>query len=131
MKKLFAMILAICLVFGLVACGGNGDTAPETTEAKLISGTYTLCMIVAGELVMDEAMLEESGMNEGVFITFNGDGTGTYAVEVEEEVEMQYDEKNIIDPYGEEGAVIPYEVKDGKVVLDFGDGELFYFKKAN
>ena len=45
MKKLFAMILAICLVFGLVACGGNGDTAPETTEAKLISGTYTLCMI--------------------------------------------------------------------------------------
>ena len=131
MKKLFAMILAICLVFGLVACGGNGDTAPETTEAKLISGTYTLCKIVAGELVMDEAMLEESGMNEGVFITFNGDGTGIYAVEVEEEVEMQYDEKNIIDPYGEEGAVIPYKVKDGKVVLDFGDGELFYFKKAN
>ena len=131
MKKLFAMILAICLVFGLVACGGNGDTAPETTEAKLISGTYTLCMIVAGELVMDEETMNESGMNEGVFITFNGDGTGTYAVEVEEEVEMQYDEKNIIDPYGEEGAVIPYEVKDGKVVLDFGDGELFYFKKAN
>lgn len=131
MKKLFAMILAICLVFGLVACGGNGDTAPETTEAKLISGTYTLCMIVAGELVMDEAMMEESGMNEGVFITFNGDGTGTYAVEVEEEVEMQYDEKNIIDPYGLEGDVIPYEVKDGKVVLDFGDGGLYYFKKAN
>ena len=131
MKKLFAMILAICLVFGLVACGGNGDTAPETPEAKLISGTYTLCMIVAGELVMDEAMLEESGMNEGIFITFNGDGTGTYAVEVEEEVEMEYDEKNIMDPYGEEGAVIPYEVKDGKVVLDFGDGGFFYFKPAN
>jgi hypothetical protein len=44
---------------------------------------------------------------------------------------MEYDEKNIMDPYGDEGAVIPYEVKDGKVVLDFGDGELFYFKKAN
>ena len=130
MKKLFAMILAICLVFGLVACGGNGDTAPETTEAKLISGTYTLCMVVAGELVMDEAMLEESRMNEGVFITFNGDGTGIYCVEGEE-VEMEYDEKNIMDPYGEEGAVIPYEVKDGKVVLDFGDDGLFYFKKAN
>ena len=78
---------------------------------------------------MDEAMLEESGMNEGVFITFNGDGTGTYAVEVEE-VEMQYDEKNIVDPYGEEGAVIPYEVKDGQVVLNLIDG-LFYFKPAN
>jgi hypothetical protein len=131
MKKLFAMILAICLVFGLVACGGNGDTAPETTEAKLISGTYTLCMVVAGELVMDEAMMEESGMNEGIFITFNGDGTGTYAVELEEEVEMEYDEKNIIDPYGEEGAVIPYEVKDGELILDFGDEGLYYFKKAN
>ena len=130
MKKLFAMILANCLVFGLVACGGKGDTAPETTEAKLISGTYTLCMIdISGE-IMDEATLEETGMNEGVFITFNGDGTGIYCVEIEE-VEMEYDEKNIMDPYGDEGAVIPYEVKDGKVVLDFGDGELFYFKKAN
>lgn len=130
MKKLFAMILAICLVLGLVACGGNGDTAPETTEAKLISGTYTLCMIDTSGEIMDEAMLEETGMNEGVFITFNGDGTGIYCVEIEE-VEMEYDEKNIMDPFGEEGAVIPYEVKDGKVVLDFGDGELFYFKKAN
>ena len=36
-----------------------------------------------------------------------------------------------MDPYGDEGAVIPYEVKDGKVVLAFGDGELYYFKKAN
>lgn len=130
MKKLFAMILAICLVFGLVACGGNGDTAPETTEAKLISGTYTLCMIDTGSEIMDEAMLEEFGMNEGYFITFNGDGTGIYSGEGEE-VEMEYDEKNIIDPYGEEGAVIPYEVKDGKVVLDFGDGVLYYFKEAN
>lgn len=130
MKKLFAMILAICLVFGLVACGGNGDTAPETTEAKLISGTYTLCMIDTGSEILDEAMLEAFEMNEGYFITFNGDGTGIYCVEIEE-VEMEYDEKNIMDPYGEEGAVIPYEVKDGKVVLDFGDGELFYFKKAN
>ena len=130
MKKLVAMILAICLVFGLVACGGNGDTAPETTEAKLISGTYTLCMIDTGSEIMDEAMLEEFGMNEGYFITFNGDGTGIYCGEGEE-VEMEYDEKNTMDPYGEEGAVLPYEVKDGKVVLDFGDGELFYFKKAN
>lgn len=125
MKKLFVLMLAVCLMLGMVACGGKKDP-----EAKLISGTYTLCMVDAGGIIVDEETMNESGMNEGVFITFNGDGTGTYAVEVEEEVEMQYDEKNIIDPYGEEGAVIPYEVKDGKVVLDFGDGGLYYFKPA-
>ena len=130
MKKLFAMILAICLVFGLVACGGNGEKAPETTEAKLISGTYTLCMIDVNGMIVDEATMEEYEMNEGFFITFNGDGTGIYAGEGEE-VEMQYDAENIMDPYGEEDAVIPYKVKDGKVVLDFGDGELYYFKPAN
>ena len=130
MKKLFAIIMAICLVFGLVACGGEAEKAPETTEAKLISGTYTLCMIDVNGMIVDEATMEEYEMNEGFFITFNGDGTGIYAGEGEE-VEMEYDAENIMDPYGEEDAVIPYEVKDGKVVLDFGDGELFYFKKAN
>jgi hypothetical protein len=45
--------------------------------------------------------------------------------------ELRFSLLNQFKKYGDEGAVIPYEVKDGKVVLDFGDGELFYFKKAN
>ena len=32
MKKLIAMLLALTCVFGLVACGGNADTTPETTK---------------------------------------------------------------------------------------------------
>ena len=131
MKKLFAMIMAICLVFGLAACGGNGDTAPETTEAKLISGTYNLCMIDANGTITDEETLNALGLDEDVFLTFNGDGTGIYCVEGEE-LDMKYDATNIFDPYAEDDdAVLPYELKDGKVVLDFCNGELYYFKPAN
>ena len=31
MKKLFVLMLAVCLMLGMVACGGN-ETAPEATE---------------------------------------------------------------------------------------------------
>ena len=42
MKKLIAMLLALTCVFGLVACGGNADTTPETTEATVIKPASAL-----------------------------------------------------------------------------------------
>ena len=33
MKKIFALLLALCMVFALCACGGNADANKETTGA--------------------------------------------------------------------------------------------------
>ena len=39
MKKILAMLLALVVVLGLVACGANEDTAPETTAATTEAAT--------------------------------------------------------------------------------------------
>ena len=44
MKKLLALILAVVMVLGLAACGGNGGsetTAPVETTTPTVAGTYT------------------------------------------------------------------------------------------
>ena len=40
MKKLFAMLLALCMIFALAACGGqSGNSAPESAGTRLAMGT--------------------------------------------------------------------------------------------
>ena len=44
MKKLLSLVLAVVMVLGLVACGGNGGsetTAPVETTTPAVAGTYT------------------------------------------------------------------------------------------
>ena len=44
MKKLLSLVLAVVMVLGLVACGGNGGsetTAPVETTTPAVEGTYT------------------------------------------------------------------------------------------
>ena len=63
MKKVLALVLALCMVIGLAACGGGGNTAPanntpannssNTTPASEIAGTYKVlvwCPAEAKEL---------------------------------------------------------------------------------
>ena len=133
MKKLFAMILALCLVFGLVACGGNGDTASETTEAtepQLISGTYVLCKADVSGDILEKDQLEEFGMIETTSITFNGDGTGIFRMDGEE-LDMKYDLQYIIDPYFEdESEKFAYELKDGILSVHLNEDQIFYYELA-
>ena len=130
MKKLFAMIMVICLVFGLVACGGNGDTAPETTEAKLISGTYVLCKADVSGDILEKDQLEEFGMIETTSITFNGDGTGIFRMDGEE-LDMKYDFEYIIDPYFEdESEKFSYELNDSILSVYLSEDQIFYYELA-
>ena len=41
MKKILALLLAMVMVIGLVACGGGSDKAPETTAAPAAEATPT------------------------------------------------------------------------------------------
>lgn len=52
MKKLFALLLALCVVFSLTACGGQTSTAEEATAPEEVAQT--------SEAVVEEAPAEES-----------------------------------------------------------------------
>ena len=39
MKKIFAFILALCMIFGCVACGGESEVEPTETEATVYVAT--------------------------------------------------------------------------------------------
>ena len=43
MKKLLSLVLAVVMVLGLVACGGNGgsETTAPTETNPTVAGTYT------------------------------------------------------------------------------------------
>ena len=55
MKKILAMLLALVVVLGLVACGANEDTAPETTAATTEAATEATTEAVEDTTAATEA----------------------------------------------------------------------------
>ena len=55
MKKILAMLLALVVVLGLVACGANEDTAPETTAAATEAATEATTEAVEDTTAATEA----------------------------------------------------------------------------
>ncbi|MBQ2157981.1 MAG: BMP family ABC transporter substrate-binding protein, partial [Oscillospiraceae bacterium] len=72
MKKLIALLLAMAMVFALVACGGskkaNADSIPDTMEAK--DGVYKVAFVT------DVGQLKDKSFNQGTY-----DGVKLYASE--------------------------------------------------
>jgi hypothetical protein len=126
MKKLFAIIMVMCLVMGLCACGG-GDGKTESTgnanTAKTIAGRYEIYAIQFEGQVMDKEELTDREVDETVIL--KEDGTGTWFLEGDE-IAVTYDEKTIIDsdlnePYN-------YEVKDGILTIIVGEDATYSYK---
>ena len=92
MKKLIALLLALVMVIGLVACGEpatpetpdapegtNAPEAPETpdaTEAPVVEGDKTIAVIAKGEThafwQAVKAGAEAAGAEKGYKVTFRG-----------------------------------------------------------
>ena len=45
MKKIFAFILALCMIFGCVACGGESEVETEPTETETIAYEVTELLV--------------------------------------------------------------------------------------
>lgn len=126
MKKLFAMIMVMCLVMGLCACGGGDgktDSTGDANTAKSIAGRYEIYAIQFEGQVMDKAELTDREVDETVIL--KEDGTGTWILEGDE-IAVTYDEKTIIDsdlnePYN-------YEVKDGILTIIVGEDATYSYK---
>ena len=80
MKKILAMLLVLCLTFGLAACGGT--TAEPQNKAEKVE------LIVFAAASMTETLTELGNQymaeNENVSIVFNFDSSGTLKTQIQE-----------------------------------------------
>ena len=131
MKKLFAMIMVMCLVMGLCACGGGDgktDSTGDANTAKSIAGRYEIFSISFEDQVMNKdelAEIEVNGTTDAV--VFNEDGTGTWFLEGDE-IAVTYDETTIIDPSSDLNEPYNYEVKDGILTIIVGEEATYSYK---
>ena len=81
MKKILAMLLVLCLTFGLAACGDTTPTEPQN-EAEKVE------LIVFAAASMTETLTELGNQymseNENVSIVFNFDSSGTLKTQIQE-----------------------------------------------
>lgn len=131
MKKLFAMIMVMCLVMGLCACGGGDgktDSTGDANTAKSIAGRYEIYAIQFQDQVMNKDELAEMEVNGTTdAVVFNEDGTGTWFLEGDE-IAVTYDEKTIIDPSSDLNEPYNYEVKDGILTIIVGEDATYSYK---
>ena len=131
MKKLFAMIMVMCLVMGLCACsGGDGktDSTGDANTAKSIAGRYEIFSISFQDQVMNKDELAEMEVNGTTdAVVFNEDGTGTWFLEGNE-IAVTYDEKTIIDPSSDLNEPYNYEVKDDVLTIIVGEDATYSYK---
>lgn len=92
-KRVLATLLAMSMVFGLVACGSKSDSSSDDkkeetkTEAKADDEEdVELQVFIAASLskVMDEVATEYKKDHPNVTITFNADSSGTLLTQIEE-----------------------------------------------
>lgn len=125
MRKLTALLLALCLALPLVACGGGGKTTvapatqpPATTTAPttepaapaLRTGYYVTEIMSDGTDTYDRATLEAAGIYS--YILFSADGTGTMDL-AGEVIDFEWDESNLYAV----GEVLPYTLEGDRVSL--------------
>lgn len=131
MKKLFVMIMVMCLVMGLCACGGGDgktDSTGDANTAKSIAGRYEIFSISFQDQVMNKDELAEREVNGTTdAVVFNEDGTGTWFLEGDE-IAVTYDEKTIIDPSSDLNEPYNYEVKDGILTIIVGEDATYSYK---
>jgi basic membrane protein A len=60
MKRVFTLLLAVLLIFGLAACGGGGDGGTEEEEAPAAE-TYEIAMIT------DIGTIDDKSFNQGTW----------------------------------------------------------------
>ncbi len=125
MKKLLTLILAICMLFSLCACGGGDD---KSDSAKSVAGRYEIYSMQFQDTVLNKDELadrEIDGTTDAVI--FNEDGTGTWILGGDE-IAITYDEKTLIDPSSDWNEPYNYEVKDGILKISVSEGATNSYK---
>ena len=83
-KKLFAIALALAMVFAMTACGGSGDAEESETPAEEVSTTVNVFAAASLSAVMAEFETSFEEANPGVDIVVNADSSGALLTQIQE-----------------------------------------------
>ena len=83
-KKLFAIALALAMVFAMTACGGSGDTEEAEAPAEEVSTTVNVFAAASLSAVMAEFETSFEEANPGVDIVVNADSSGALLTQIQE-----------------------------------------------
>jgi len=141
MKRLFAILMTLCLCFALVACGGGAEEPaqqteaptevteapvvepeePETTEAEPTGIVYTVYVKDEGGNPIASAMVQMCEGTNCMPAATNADGAATFTVAQEADFEVKF----LTLPAGYE-----YTTEDQVFHFDAGSYELTITLKA-
>lgn len=110
MKKFLPLLLCLCLLLSLVACGSG---KPE--------GEYVLLSFTMDGATYTIDQLETMGLDSKVSIRFQEDQSGTLHFGGKE-MRFTWDSENL----HSEGDSLPYRFEDGKIILSYQDTELVF-----
>ncbi len=139
MKKLLAIILALCMMLSLCACGGgaggnsggNGGNGGSTQAPKedSVAGFYELVALEDSEgyYEMDSEEMSHLNPDELSYVIMNDDNTATIMIECEE-FEVTYNGSTFMN---DDGLALDYDFKDGQLVIYYEEDTIFYYEKAD
>ncbi len=127
-------MLAVFMLFGLCACGGDSTESDSTQSAvgstesdtaKSIAGRYEIYSMQFQDQIMNKEELTDREVDETVIL--KEDGTGTWIFSGDE-VTISYDEKTITDTSSSFGETYNYEVKDDILTIVVGEDATYSYK---
>ena len=113
MKKAIALVMAACLAFGLVACGGASSTATSTSTASSAASTSEAA---SSEAASSEAAATEAGVKTGMAIVSS---TSVSDADADADGKAQVDSTAAAVLVGEDGKIISckLDVAQNKVAV--------------
>lgn len=141
MKKICYFFVAVALCVGFVGCSDDNDNdkGKDKSLKSLIVGTWELYKSCDDGDDWDY----DYGNDYSQIISFNADGTGTF-IEKEDgsyypgpisweivaetylQIKLFYDEE----PYDYEDRVGKIKIEKNELIFDWGDGEVYYYRRV-
>ena len=134
MKKLISMLLALTMVLGLCACGGQKGSESLSQESKEVStatapevGYFTFeSMEMDGETITKDDLKAVGGDPDSMFLILNEDGTGTMVTAGEDVEQLTWKDGTLTT----ENEAIPYAL-DGDTLTLSGESAKMTFTRSS
>jgi hypothetical protein len=130
--KLFAVVTAVFLTFGLIGCGDGGKSNPVTSsDGKLALGDNEVWSTCNEDSDCEGYIFKENG--DLFIVAYNEDKKTWYGIDLGMKYTEDKDKKTItVIMFGIPGDVINYSFSSNSLILKESNGEtLTYTKKSN
>ena len=123
MKRLFAIILALCIAFALSACGSSAPEDDVVYQEDLITEDFAIPLGDTGAKIVLPAELGFESYESEINEFFGGNPGGTWAIIVNTELKSDYPDNTLADY-----ASLCAEANEGEVGLDAEGNYYFIYR---